>query len=49
VFIDDRLNWKQHVDSVAMKASRNQGVIRRVSKYGTRLLTKMKAAKIWGV
>lgn len=49
VLIDDKLNWKQHVDSVAMKAGRNQGILRRVSKYGTQLVTKMKVTKIWGV
>ena len=33
VLIDDKLNWKQHIDSVAKKVGRNLGILRRVSKH----------------
>ena len=39
VLIGDKLNWKQHIDSVAKKAGRNLGICRRVSRH---LLMKMR-------
>ena len=33
VLIDDKLNWKQYIDSVAKKVGRNLGILRRVSKH----------------
>ena len=40
VFLDDKLCWEQHIDSVSKKVSRSLAVLRRVSKHLT-LKTRM--------
>ena len=40
VFLDDKLTWEQHIDSVSKKVSRSLAVLRRVSKHLT-LKTRM--------
>ena len=40
VFLDDKLCWEQHIDSVTKKVSRSLAVLRRVSKHST-LKTRM--------